>query len=249
MKKIILRTPRTGIDFDLLNPESSLLGADVGIDEREFVEEIAHSLSQLCRFRGHTSQFLSVAAHSVGVEAIVSRINTNPLVGFAALTHDIAEIFFSDIPAPLKDELKVSTSESSQLSVAEVEERVLTAMQTFCLGRWGVLGGNQNQSSITLHVAGVLGSASVFVDLADRVARQLEGNLLYREPFVGFSAYKDDAYTNKVLFDDACLRYLQLDEKHEAEQAFLNRYWALSRSVVAYVHKFNESQKPQEETL
>ena len=59
--------------------------------------DIAHSLSNICRFCGHVSQFLSVAEHSVRVSRACSE--ENKLKG---LLHDASEAYLMDIPRPLK---------------------------------------------------------------------------------------------------------------------------------------------------
>ena len=61
------------------------------------IEDIAHSLSLLCRFNGHTSRFYSVAAHSIYVAENLS--DNLKLVG---LLHDASEAYLSDIPSPIK---------------------------------------------------------------------------------------------------------------------------------------------------
>jgi hypothetical protein len=65
------------------------------------VEDIAHALSMLCRFNGHGKEFYSVAEHSLHVAAIVSPPNKK-----WGLLHDAAEAYLSDIPSPVKKELK-----------------------------------------------------------------------------------------------------------------------------------------------
>lgn len=59
--------------------------------------DIAHALSQLCRYGGHTSRFYSVAEHSYHVSHIVS-----PQHALAGLMHDATEAYVCDVPRPLK---------------------------------------------------------------------------------------------------------------------------------------------------
>lgn len=78
----------TGKRFFFLNPNPD----DIDI------EDIAHSLSFLCRFTGHPSKFYSVAQHSLIVSAIVN----NPRARAWGLMHDAFEAYIGDIASPTK---------------------------------------------------------------------------------------------------------------------------------------------------
>jgi hypothetical protein len=63
------------------------------------LRDIARSLSQMCRFNGHTSKPYSVAEHALLVH------HFEPQLGLAALHHDSHEAYLGDIPTPLKQHL------------------------------------------------------------------------------------------------------------------------------------------------
>lgn len=77
----------TGIAFDVLVPKP----------EQIAIEDIAHALSNLCRFAGHCRAFYSIAQHSVLVSRAVP-----PEHALQALLHDAPEAYCVDIPRPLK---------------------------------------------------------------------------------------------------------------------------------------------------
>lgn len=76
-----------GVYFDFHNP---------GLHEYK-IEEIANSLSKICRFTGHVRQFYSVAEHSVYVSMLVP-----DELALAALLHDASEAYLGDVVSPLK---------------------------------------------------------------------------------------------------------------------------------------------------
>lgn len=80
---------QSGAWFDFCAPASS----DFSIDD------IAHGLSNICRYSGQCRSFYSVAEHSI----LVSEVATG--FEFEALLHDAAEAFLGDITRPLKQML------------------------------------------------------------------------------------------------------------------------------------------------
>ena len=77
----------SGLKFHLLDPQP----------EEISIVDIAHSLSQQCRFTGHTHKFYSVSEHSVFVSRLCNR--EDALWG---LLHDAPETYISDLSRPLK---------------------------------------------------------------------------------------------------------------------------------------------------
>lgn len=90
----------SGIHFNPLNPRLE----DINI------KDIAHALSNICRFCGHSKVFYSVAEHST----IVSEFLPTELK-LVGLLHDASEAYITDIPAPLKPFLS---------NYEEIEERL-----------------------------------------------------------------------------------------------------------------------------
>lgn len=66
------------------------------------IEDIAHSLSQLCRYTGHTNRFYSVAEHCLNVRYLADPQDKDPQVALWALLHDAHEAYIGDISTPVK---------------------------------------------------------------------------------------------------------------------------------------------------
>lgn len=87
----IIRTV-SGIYVDVINPKP----------EQIEIEDIAHALSNQCRFGGHLPKFYSVAQHSYRCAQIAHRQGMPEEMLLAALMHDASEAYLLDIPAPIK---------------------------------------------------------------------------------------------------------------------------------------------------
>jgi len=114
-EQIIMQTAR-GLYIDLYNISANEL----------FIEDIAHSLGNQCRYGGHTHEFYSVAEHSVlaskigeffceqfpnemaqllGIDDVggLDGIRNEYLLGL--LMHDASEAYLSDVITPIKRKL------------------------------------------------------------------------------------------------------------------------------------------------
>ncbi len=66
------------------------------------IEDIAHALSNQCRFSGHSREHYSVAEHSVRVSELLETWGEDEDVQFWGLMHDASEAYLVDLPTPLK---------------------------------------------------------------------------------------------------------------------------------------------------
>ena len=82
----------TGEVFDPLHPKEAAVNID----------DIAHALSNQCRFSGHCLWHYSVAQHSFLVSTLLARWDASPLVQMIGLLHDASEAYLVDLPTPLK---------------------------------------------------------------------------------------------------------------------------------------------------
>jgi hypothetical protein len=78
----------SGIMFDPLEAE---------VDKFD-IKDIAHALSNICRWGGHTRFHYSVAQHSYIMSYLIDE-----KYAFEALMHDTPEAYLGDIPTPIKD--------------------------------------------------------------------------------------------------------------------------------------------------
>ena len=69
------------------------------------IRDIAHALSNICRFSGQCKQHHSVAIHCVNVSKLLEYIYGDEASELAmmGLLHDASEAYFGDIPSPVKN--------------------------------------------------------------------------------------------------------------------------------------------------
>ena len=97
----------SGNYFDFANLKESRLS----------IEDIAHGLSNTCRFSGHCNRFYSVAEHCFFMSYYV------PLeYAECALLHDASESVLTDIPKPLKNMLPDYVKCEMELEAAIAEQ-------------------------------------------------------------------------------------------------------------------------------
>jgi hypothetical protein len=103
------------------------------------IEDIAHSLSFLCRFNGHSKFFFSVAQHSLLVYMYVKDSGHSQATQLGALLHDAQEAYVSDLPTPLKRmlpmyidiEKKVQHAIFCQCGIEDVFQNGLDTIKSF----------------------------------------------------------------------------------------------------------------------
>jgi len=74
---------------------------DPWVDEVK-IEDIAHSLSQMCRANGHFKTFYSVAQHSINCAQEARARGLSGKIQLACLLHDASEAYISDVTRPVK---------------------------------------------------------------------------------------------------------------------------------------------------
>ncbi|KKN58748.1 hypothetical protein LCGC14_0549270 [marine sediment metagenome] len=90
------------------------------------IGDIAHALSHLCRFNGHTNSFWSVAQHSL---LVADKIPGGPEEKLVGLLHDAAEAYTNDLPSPLKSFLREQASKVGTTDAyGDLQDRITAAI-------------------------------------------------------------------------------------------------------------------------
>lgn len=66
------------------------------------IEDVAHALSNICRFNGHCRFHYSVAQHCVYAVRQARYETVDPHALLWVLLHDAAEAYMGDVPRPIK---------------------------------------------------------------------------------------------------------------------------------------------------
>ena len=101
------------------------------------LDDIVHALTMKCRWTGHTSEFYSVAQHSVMVSLIAEERAEREtkdgrlarLAGLYGLLHDAAEAYLPDVAAPVKRYFAVDFG-GQRRTFSDVEDTILAAVQS-----------------------------------------------------------------------------------------------------------------------
>jgi hypothetical protein len=105
----------TGEFVDTRNPDPATI----------HLEDIAHALSQTCRYGGHCQRFYSVAEHAVLVSRRLEELGESNRRQRAGLHHDDAEAYLGDIPRPMKPLLGASYKKLT----ASMDEAIIASLR------------------------------------------------------------------------------------------------------------------------
>ena len=106
------------------------------------IEDVAHALSNQCRYAGHTPELYSVAQHSVHVQEYLAQIGAGLEIQFAGLMHDAPEAYLQDMPTPIKRAMP---------AYREAEDRVDVLLREF----FGVATGPDIDETVKIADMGV----------------------------------------------------------------------------------------------
>ena len=108
---------RSGEYLDPLNPN----------ENRLHLTDIAHGMSNVCRFSGQPVRFYSVAQHTLLVAALLSVVDPNAFLTreaqLLALFHDASEAYLGDVATPIKQHPAWTTYREYERRLQEVIER------------------------------------------------------------------------------------------------------------------------------
>jgi hypothetical protein len=81
------------------------------------IEDIAHALSNICRYNGHSPVFCSVADHSILVSRILKTEGYNDHIVLAGLLHDASEAYLCDLNKWLKTDPRLAEYKEAEYAL------------------------------------------------------------------------------------------------------------------------------------
>lgn len=97
------KTLKLNKGFGIQTREGHIFDPKSGILTQIDINDIAHALSNICRYSGHCRKFYSVAEHSVLVSRIIAkRWPDDKEAIWAGFLHDATEAYVTDLPTPIK---------------------------------------------------------------------------------------------------------------------------------------------------
>jgi hypothetical protein len=163
------------------------------------IEDIAHGLSNICRYGGQCAEFYSVSQHSVYVS-----YNCKPEMALNGLLHDGSEAYLGDVPRPIKHQPEYKF-------YREVED----TLQTMIYQKFGIA-----------NLAGLYdGYVYETPDIknADSHLLLIEQKFLFAKPWIS-TQWSDYKYKGELLMD--CFKPWT---PRIAEQRFMERFRELTK--------------------
>lgn len=100
------------------------------------IYDVAHALSYLNRYTGHTRTPFCVANHSIVCFHLAEDAGYPPQLQLDCLLHDAAEAYLNDLSAPLRHLLR----SKGELTLFSVEDQILHAIYEAYGLKWAALG-------------------------------------------------------------------------------------------------------------
>jgi len=185
----------TGKCFNFADPDQHLID----------INDIAHSLSNICRFNGHTDVFYSVAQHCVYVALMLEKTGCETPIVLQGLLHDAVETYIGDIPSPVKSVFGSA--------ILELEDELID----FIFRKYGVL----NSSGLGSNGSSPLNDQVMFADVKMTAT---ESQVLMAGSNWILSTFTSIPYTREELLftQDMCM------PPDAAELAFLEMFHRLT---------------------
>lgn len=134
------------------------------------INDIAHSLANICRFTGHANRFYGVGEHSILCARIARKLGYSTLQQLYCLLHDASESVMNDLARPVKQNIP---------QYKEIEDNVMDVM-------WKV-AGLPNPTVEDYKVVKLMDNTLLINEMEQLMNRTYEEGLEYVQTFVDLS--------------------------------------------------------------